>query len=233
MSPSRTWPKPWPPSSGGRCAAHSPRSLTCSCSGRSARSSRSASRSSVSSGQISSRTNAAIQSSSAWNAGSVQKSHAMAREGTCATVSLSAPMPDPPPRPADRDRRVVPAPGGPGVAHAHRRARDRRGPGAGVRRLPRLDPPPPALRAALPPAARVPAGELGPPAVDRRHGLQPRVPRAPHRAARARQPRAAHEPRRARVLPAARPLQAAVGDVAHRGPRRRQLRRCSRRPTTR
>ena len=27
ISPSLTWPKPWPPSSGGRCAAHRPRSL--------------------------------------------------------------------------------------------------------------------------------------------------------------------------------------------------------------
>ena len=33
ISASLTWPKPWPPSSGGRCAAHSPRCLTCSCSG--------------------------------------------------------------------------------------------------------------------------------------------------------------------------------------------------------
>ena len=37
ISPSLTWPKPWPPSSGGRCAAHSPRSVTCSCSGAIAR----------------------------------------------------------------------------------------------------------------------------------------------------------------------------------------------------
>jgi hypothetical protein len=33
MRPSLTWPKPWPPSSGGRCAAHRPRRLTSSCSG--------------------------------------------------------------------------------------------------------------------------------------------------------------------------------------------------------
>jgi hypothetical protein len=33
ISPSLTWPKPWPPSSGGRCAAHRPRALTSSCSG--------------------------------------------------------------------------------------------------------------------------------------------------------------------------------------------------------
>ena len=63
MRPSLTWPKPWPPSSGGRCAAHRPRSRTCSCSGASARSICARSRSSVSSGQISSRTKPRIQSS--------------------------------------------------------------------------------------------------------------------------------------------------------------------------
>ena len=34
IRPSRTWPNPMPPSSGGRCAAHSPRSRTSSWSGR-------------------------------------------------------------------------------------------------------------------------------------------------------------------------------------------------------
>ena len=37
IRPRRTWPMPWPPSSGGRCVAHRPRSLTCSCSGAIAR----------------------------------------------------------------------------------------------------------------------------------------------------------------------------------------------------
>ena len=69
------------------------------------------------------------------------------------------------------------------------------GPVPAVRGVPRLDPPAPAPRAALPPAPRLPAGELRPPAVDRRHGLQPRVPRALHGAAGARQPRAAHAAR--------------------------------------
>src|SRR6476469_11180700 len=33
MSPSLSCPKPCPPSSGSRCAAHRPRSFTCCCSG--------------------------------------------------------------------------------------------------------------------------------------------------------------------------------------------------------
>ena len=37
MRPSLTWPKPCPPRSGGRCAAHRPRSFTRSCSGAMAR----------------------------------------------------------------------------------------------------------------------------------------------------------------------------------------------------
>ena len=61
IRPSLTWPKPWPPSSGSRCAAHSPCSLTCSCSGAAARRrpSQPSSCQSVSSGQTCSRTNCA------------------------------------------------------------------------------------------------------------------------------------------------------------------------------
>ena len=79
ISPSLTCPKPWPPSSGGRCAAHSPRSLTRSCSGAIARPKPSSPSSSktVSIGQTSSRTKSRIQSSCSWNSGSVEKSHAM------------------------------------------------------------------------------------------------------------------------------------------------------------
>ena len=80
MRPSLTWPKPWPPRSGGRWAAHSPRSLTCSLSGSMARSKPSwpSSSNTVSIGQISSRTKSRIQSSCCWNSGSVEKSHAIA-----------------------------------------------------------------------------------------------------------------------------------------------------------
>ena len=80
MRPSLTWPKPWPPRSGGRWAAHRPRSLTCSRSGSIARSKPSwpSSSNTVSIGQISSRTNSRIQSSCCWNSGSVEKSHAIA-----------------------------------------------------------------------------------------------------------------------------------------------------------
>ena len=65
IRPSLTWPKPWPPSSGSRCAAHSPRSRTWACSGAIARSKPSWPSSSkiVSIGQISVRTKSRIQSS--------------------------------------------------------------------------------------------------------------------------------------------------------------------------
>src|SRR5205085_1596988 len=76
-----TCPNPCPPSSGSRCAAHRPRSRTCSCTGASARISWSHSSSwlRVSSGQTSSRTTSRIQSRCSWNSGSVEKSHAIVR----------------------------------------------------------------------------------------------------------------------------------------------------------
>ena len=78
ISPSLTWPKPWPPSSGGRCAAHRPRSLTCGLQ-RSvdAIELRLPERSSiVSIGQTSSRTNVRIHCSCSSKSGSVEKSQA-------------------------------------------------------------------------------------------------------------------------------------------------------------
>ena len=63
-----------------------------------------------------------------------------------------------------------------------------------------------------------------PAAVGRRPELQPRVPRAPDRAAAPGLRGAAAAAGRADLLPAARPLQAAVGDVDGRGPRGRRLR---------
>ena len=79
IRPSLTWPKPWPPSSGSRCAAHRPRSRTCSCSGAISRRKASSPSSPkiVSIGQISSRTNVRIHSSCCSNSGSVEKSQAM------------------------------------------------------------------------------------------------------------------------------------------------------------
>ena len=58
-----------------------------------------------------------------------------------------------------------------------------------------------------------------PPGVDRRPALQRPLPRAPHRAARARRRGRAAPARRPRVRPAPGPLEAAVGALA-RGPRR-------------
>ena len=71
---------------------------------------------------------------------------------------------------------------------------------------------------AVPPAGHRPA------AVGRRPELQPRVPRAPHGAAAPGLRGAAPAAGRADLLPAARPLQAAVGGVDGRGPRGRGLR---------
>ena len=72
----------------------------------------------------------------------------------------------------------------------------------------------------------------GPPGVGRRPSLQPRLPRAPHGPARAGIRGAAAHTRRPRVLPAPRPLQAALGDVAGGGRSRATASRSSARPTT-
>ena len=126
--------------------------------------------------------------------------------------------------PADLDRRVVPRPGARRLAHAHRRDHGLRGTGAlarGVRRRARGAPAP---RAALPPEAVVPALRDGAAAVGGRPELQPRLPRASHRAPRARERRAAAAAGGTHLLPAPRPLQAAVGAVARRGLRGAQVR---------
>ena len=104
-------------------------------------------------------------------------------------------------------------------------ADDLRGPAAAVRRVPRPHPRAPAPRPALPPEARRtrrsrPAGRCG--STTRRFNLEYHVrhtalPAPGHRGA-------AAAPHRADLLPAARPLQAAVGDVAGRGARGRPLR---------
>ena len=157
-------------------------------------------------------------------------SHATARSylrvGLVLGVSLltSRDLASAAPRPPHLDRRIVPASGGARVAHAHRRRADLRRPGAGVRGLPRPRPRPAAPGAALPPEARHAAAGDRPAAVGRRSGLQPRVPRAPHGAAPAGHRGAAVPAGLADRLPAAGPLQAAVGELAGRGPRGRPLR---------
>ena len=100
-----------------------------------------------------------------------------------------------------------------------------RGPGAGLRRVRRSARARPAPRAALPPAARVPAAGRRAAGLGRRPALQRPLPRAPHGAAR--RPRASERAARARragVRPAARPREAAVGDLARRHDGRRPLR---------
>ena len=66
--------------------------------------------------------------------------------------------------------------------------------------------------------------QIGTPGVGRRPAPEPRVPRPPLVAAGAGRRRAARAARRADLLAAARPLQAALGDVAGAGPRGQSLR---------
>ena len=123
-----------------------------------------------------------------------------------------------------RDRCFVFASGEAVLAHARWRARRVRRTAARTRGL--LRPPGGAPRpgAALPPEACVPAARDRPAVLGRRPDLQPRLPRARHRPAKARQRRPASPARGADLLAAARPLEAALGDLDRAGPRGRPLR---------
>ena len=111
------------------------------------------------------------------------------------------------------------------ASHMHVGARhDLRGPAAALRGVPRLAAHAPAPRAALPPEAVGPAAGERPAAVGRRPHVRHRVPRAPQRAAQPRVRGAAAAARRPDLLPAARPLAAAVGAVDDRGARGQSLR---------
>ena len=79
---------------------------------------------------------------------------------------------------------------------------------------------------ALPPEGALRAARARPAGVGRRPALQPRLPPAPHRAAGAGRRRGAAQPRRPGHVAAARPAQAAVGDVDGRGPRATGAGRC-------
>ena len=108
--------------------------------------------------------------------------------------------------------------------HARRRHRHRPHP-----RLRRVAAPP---HPALPPAPR-PRPARGASGVGRRRPLQHPLPRAPHRAAPSRRRAAAEAPRGAHHVAASRSLEAALGDVGGRGPRRRRdASRSSARSTT-
>ena len=110
-------------------------------------------------------------------------------------------------------------------AHMHIGARARlRGAAAELRRVPRARRGAAAPGAALPAEARLPAASVRAPGLGRRPAPEPRVPRAPLLAARAGRRRPARAADRAHLLPAARPLQAAVGDVARAGARGQPLR---------
>ncbi len=98
------------------------------------------------------------------------------------------------------------------------------GPAPSARGVPRPHRLAPAPGAALPPEAALRPLRPGPAGLGRRPPPQPRLPRAPNRAAGAGLRGAAAQPGGADLLPAARPQQAALGAVAGRGPRRRPLR---------
>ena len=136
--------------------------------------------------------------------------------------------------PAERDRRLLPPSGEAGVAHARRRARDLRGAAAVARRVrPRTS-----SRACS--SCRATA-RSSPSRASRWAGPSGSTTRASTSTTtcatrRCRSPgsrRAAAPAGRAHLLPAPRPLEAALGGVARPGPRGRQASRSSRRPTTR
>ena len=124
------------------------------------------------------------------------------------------------PRPPQRRGRLLPAPGGPDHPHAHRRRRDPRGARRRTSRALRdhVRSGCRSSRAIARSSPRPPFG-LGRQMLDRRSGVQPRLPPAPHRAAGARRRRELPAARRADVLPAPGPHQAAVGAVVRRGAR--------------
>ena len=100
----------------------------------------------------------------------------------------------------------------------------RSGPRADLRRVPRAHPLAP--RSSSPATARSSPSRrwrTGRPLLGRRSATSTSVPRSPHRAARAGQRGAAAQPRRPHLLPTARPHEAAVGDVARRGPGEKAL----------
>src|SRR5918992_743541 len=126
--------------------------------------------------------------------------------------------------PPQRNRRLLPAPGEAVLPHARRRTRHLRGAPTGARGLRRAHPVAPAARAALPPAARLPALRDGPALLGGRPELQPRLPRQTYRLAAAGLGGPAAPARRPHLLPAARPLEAALGGLARAGPRGEPLR---------
>src|SRR4051812_38944441 len=128
------------------------------------------------------------------------------------------------PRPAVAPRRLVPPHRGRHVAHARGGRADLRRRGAALRELRRPHRGAPGPRAPLPPAAGLGAVRAGTAEVGRRPALRPALPRALDGAALAGDRVRAAGAGRARVLPAPEPRQAAVGDVARRGPVRRPLR---------
>src|SRR5262245_5584352 len=99
-----------------------------------------------------------------------------------------------------------------------------RGSGAALRRVPRPHRVAAAPRAPFQTEGALRAVRAGPTGVGRRPTPQPRLSRAPHLPAGARLRATAAGPGRQDLLPTARPLEAAMGDLAGRGPEGRPFR---------
>ena len=122
--------------------------------------------------------------------------------------------------------RVLPAPRGRGHPHAHRFG-GHPGGAASVLRSGRADGAgAPAERPALPAEGPLPPARARPAGLGGRPALQPRLPPAAHGPARARRRRGAAQPRGAGHVAAARPLEAAVGDLDDRAPDAAAAGRC-------
>src|SRR5918995_3300780 len=132
---------------------------------------------------------------------------------------------DPGPQgPPERGRRLVPRPGEAGLAHARGRARHLRRAAAGARRAVRAPGGAAGACAPLSPEAGVPAARRREAVLGGRPDLQPRLPRAPHGAAEAWQRRPAARAPGPHLLPAAGPLEAALGALDRARARGRALR---------
>ena len=126
-------------------------------------------------------------------------------------------------RPSEPPRCLVPPRRGRRQPHAHRRHRDLRRPRAPLLRRRRHGPGQAPPRPALPAGGPLRPAGPGTAGVGRRPAFQHRLPPSPHRA-----PRAGRRGRAAGLGgashgPAARPVQAAVGDLDGRGPRARAV----------
>src|SRR5512143_1244630 len=126
-------------------------------------------------------------------------------------------------RPSDRARLLIPSSGAGWDPYARRLDHALRGARTPLPGVPGPHRVPPAPRAALPPEAALRAVRAGTAGLGRRPPPQPRLPRAPHLASRARLRAAAARAGGADLLPAAGPHEAPLGAMAGRGAEGRTL----------